>query len=164
VNEILEMASVRAIIDRYTQDAPVNVEAMARDLGLVVRLDETMDRDTAGKIVKEATGSPAGYAVYINASDIPPRRRFTLAHELGHYVLHRDLVGDGLIDSAMYRSKLGDIYERQANRFAADILMPAALVRGLYRGGTTALAPLATMLGVSEAAVRIRLQELRLAP
>ena len=91
------------------------------------------------------------------------RLRFTLAHEIAHYVLHRDLMGGvGLIDDALYRSKLGAWYERQANRMAADILMPAALVRGLYRGGMRSLAFSSETLDVSDAAVRIRLSELGL--
>jgi hypothetical protein len=154
----------RLVINRYTQDAPVHIDLIARDLGIPVHLDGTMPENVAGKIVKEGFGAPSGYAVYIRSLDPPRRRRFTLAHEIAHYVLHRDLIGDGLIDDAMYRSKLGDPYERQANRMAADILMPAAVVRGIYRGGTRSLAVLSGMLDVSEAAMRIRLEELGLAP
>lgn len=154
-----------AIIERYTQDAPVRVEAIARDLGISVIQDVIEEPDVAGKIVRDNSGrSPGGYAIYLNARDPARRQRFTLAHELGHYVLHRDLIGDGLIDDAMYRSKLGEWYERQANRWAADTLMPAALVRGLYRGGMRDLASLSNTLDVSEPAIRIRLSELGLAP
>ncbi len=157
---IIDLA--QSIIERYTQDVPVRVEPIARDIGIQVVLDASLGKDIAGKIVRQATGSPSGWAIYINANDLARRRRFTLAHEIAHYVLHRDLIGDGLIDDALYRSKLGEWYERQANRMAADILMPAALVRGLYHGGMRALAYLSETLDVSEAAVRIRLAELGL--
>lgn len=154
-----------AIVERYTQDAPVRVEAIARDLGISVIQDVLDEADIAGKIVRDDSGrSPGGYNIYLNARDPIRRQRFTLAHELGHYVLHRDLIGDGLIDDAMYRSKLGEWYERQANRWAADILMPAALVRGLFRGGMKSFAELSHTLDVSESAIRIRLSELGLAP
>lgn len=151
------------IIARHTQEAPVNVASIARDLGLAVYHDERMPKDIAGKIVREST-SPGGYSIYVNAGDPPRRRRFTLAHEIAHFVLHRDLIGDGLIDDGLYRSKLGGHYERQANRMAADILMPAALIKGYYRGGTQSFADLGRIFDVSEAAMRIRLGELRLAP
>jgi Zn-dependent peptidase ImmA (M78 family) len=151
-----------AVIDRHTQDVPVQVGDIARDLGLPVIFDTSLDKDVAGKIVREASGSPSGYRIYVNGNDGTRRRRFTLAHEIAHYVLHRDLIGDGLIDDALYRSKLGVWYERQANRMAADILMPAALVRGLYRGGMRSLAALSETLDVSDAAIRIRLTELGL--
>jgi Zn-dependent peptidase ImmA (M78 family) len=78
-----------------------------------------MPLDVAGKIVRVDAGSPSGYSIYINSSDPPRRQRFTLAHEIDHFVRHRDLLGDGLIDDGMYRSKLGAEYERRANRLAA---------------------------------------------
>jgi Zn-dependent peptidase ImmA (M78 family) len=153
-----------AIIERYTQDAPVRVEAIARDLGIAV-IQEIMEPDVAGRIVRDdTTRSPAGFSIFINSRDPVRRQRFTLAHELGHFVLHRDIIGDGLIDDAMYRSRLADMYERQANRWAADTLMPAALVKGLYRGGMRSLAELSNTLDVSEEAIRIRLSELSLGP
>jgi Zn-dependent peptidase ImmA (M78 family) len=158
----VDLFEPQTIIARHTQNAPVDVGAIARDLGITVYSDTNMPPDIAGKIVGEQRGSPSGYSIYINASDPPRRRRFTLAHEIAHFVLHRDLIGDGLIDDGMYRSKLGGDYERQANRFAADILMPPALVRGFYRGGTVSYAALGEAFGVSTDAMRIRLQELRL--
>jgi IrrE N-terminal-like domain len=152
----------QAIILRHTQNAPVNVDAIARDLGLSIYFDRQMPPDIAGKIVRDARGSPSGYSIYLNAADPPRRRRFTLAHEIAHFVLHQDLIGDGLIDDGMYRSKLGGQYERQANRLAADILMLAGLVRGYYRGGTMSYANLGEAFDVSTDAMRIRLQELKL--
>ena len=152
------------VIARHTQDAPVSVEAIARDLGLSVYQDPRMPQEIAGKIVREDRGSPAGFSIYINANDPPRRRRFTLAHEIAHFVLHRDLIGDGLIDDGLYRSKLGGAYERQANRMAANMLMPPALLRGFFRGGTTKIAPLAREFDVSADAMRIRLEDLGLAP
>ena len=56
------------------------------------------------------------------------RQRFTLAHEIGHMLLHRDRIGDGIVDDILYRSSLSDTLEAQANRLAADILMPYPLI------------------------------------
>lgn len=159
----LALFEPEAIVARHTEEAPVNVDAIARDLGLTVYHDDRMPADTAGKIVREG-GNPSGYSIYINATDPARRQRFTLAHEIAHYILHRDLIGDGLIDDGMYRSKLGGVYERQANRFAANILMPAALIKGYYRGGMQSLAELGRVFDVSTEAMRIRLGELRLGP
>ena len=160
--DALRIDPATPIIERYTQDAPVRVEAIARDLGLSL-VQDVLEPDVAGKIVRDSR-SPGGYTIYLNARDPVRRQRFTLAHELGHYVLHRDLIGDGIIDDALYRSKLSEWYERQANRWAADTLMPAALMRGLYRGGMKSFAELSNTLDVSESAIRIRLNELGLAP
>jgi len=161
MSELDQLDPIRKVIERHTQDVPVKVENVALELGILVRV-EPMDLEIAGKIVRESRGSPSGFAIYINARDPERRRRFTLAHEIGHYVLHRDMLGDGLIDTALYRSKLSDWSERQANRFAADLLMPAALVRGLFRGGMVTFSALSEALQVSTDAVRIRLDELKL--
>lgn len=73
-------------------------------------------------------GTPRrGWAVaYNNAIKSPGRRRFTLAHEAGHYFLHRPLLGpDGIRcgQAAVVRGEGLDI-EKEADRFAACLLMP----------------------------------------
>jgi Zn-dependent peptidase ImmA (M78 family) len=110
-------------------------------------------------------GGPSGYAIFVNYTHPRGRQRFTIAHEIAHFVLHRDLIGDGVEDDALYRSKLSEWYETQANRMAADILLPAELVRESYSVyGIKSLAGLSTRFDVSGDAIRIRLRELNLAP
>lgn len=68
-----------------------------------------------------------GWAVaYNSAIKSPGRRRFTLAHEAGHYFLHRPLLGpDGIRcgQAAVVRGE-GPNIEKEADRFAACLLMP----------------------------------------
>jgi len=63
---------------------------------------------------------------FVNADDILPRRRFTAAHELGHAVMHRSRMGrfraDAKIEEAA--SETTDPLEVEANRFAAELLIP----------------------------------------
>ncbi|MDB5311570.1 MAG: putative Zn peptidase [Gemmataceae bacterium] len=67
---------------------------------------------------------------FVRAGDILPRRRFTAAHELGHAVLHRDRMGRFLADPAISESDdATDEREREANRFAAELLMPGEVIR-----------------------------------
>jgi len=141
--------------------APVDLDVLSRDLGLPV-LVQPMEDGVAGKLERHAH-SPRGFRIVINARDPEARKRFTHAHEIAHFVMHRDLVPDGLVDNALYRSSLSDEYERQANRYAASILLHAAAVRAAYRE-SKALAVLAEKFGVSVDAMRIRLKELGLAP
>lgn len=64
---------------------------------------------------------------FVNADDILPRRRFTAAHELGHAVLHRDRMGRYLADTEVTMRETDDAtdeIEREANQFAAELLMP----------------------------------------
>ena len=70
--------------------------------------------------------------IAVNSKDGPQRRRFTAAHELGHFVLHRDLLKehrhlDRLFDEAARRNPSKPLvysHELQANQFAARLLMP----------------------------------------
>jgi Zn-dependent peptidase ImmA (M78 family) len=88
--------------------------------------------------------------------------RYTAAHEIAHFVLHRDLIGDGIVDDAMYRSKKGDEIERQANAYATAILMPAPLVIAKFRSGEKSVAGIAMDFWVSSEVAQIRTRELRL--
>ena len=144
-------------VERFLAHAPVNLEAMAQALGLRVDRIWFDDPEVAGKIERAGPG----YCVSLNALDGPRRQRFTLAHEIAHYVLHRDLIGDGVTDLGLYRSRLGGAVERQANRYAANILMPAALVREAWRQYGTP-GQVAIRFEVSDDAARIRLAELGL--
>jgi Zn-dependent peptidase ImmA (M78 family) len=101
--------------------------------------------------------------IRINRHDAPVRQRFTVAHEISHYLLHREQIGSGIRDDVLYRSALSDAREAEANRLAADILMPESAVRAArerLRGmqDDEAVLELAQQFGVSEAAMKIRLK------
>ena len=137
----------------FLQTAPVDLNGIASVLGAMVTMD-ALGPDIAGKIAR----APKGYIITINNRDVRTRQRFTLAHEIAHLVLHKDLIGDGVEDNVLYRStKLSDDVERQANRYAADILMPAGVVRRYFKSGQRAISELASIFEVSPEAMRIRL-------
>ncbi|WP_374469943.1 ImmA/IrrE family metallo-endopeptidase [Phenylobacterium sp.] len=150
-----------AVVNRYLQQTPVDLDGMAAELGLAVERSP-LANSIAGKLIRDHAAR-AGYRIVINSHDAPRRQRFTFAHELAHFMLHRDLV-DEVVDNALYRSpNLGDDMERQADRFAAQLLLPAQEVRRAYRDDKV-LASLAERFDVSDTALRIRLRELGLAP
>lgn len=105
----------------------------------------TTDRDhspLAGLMVHRAGGG----VVLVNAHDILTRRRFTLAHELGHFLLHRPVNQRGILRYDLSVEKGGDLskkdleqIEAEAHAFAADLLMPEPWVRCWFetqdRGG-----------------------------
>lgn len=142
------------IIHRYANAVPVDIDLIADKLGLRVHYRRDLG-DTSGYI-KKVEG---GYEVGVNANHPETRRRFTLAHEVAHFVLHRFQIGDGITDDAMYRSELSDHFEREANGLAAAILMPANLVRSMYKA-EKAIVRLAGLFRVSEGSMRIRLKTL----
>lgn len=150
----------RDIISPFLQEAPVKVAGIARALGIEVK-SATLKPRISGQIGPSDT-SPSGFRIRVNRHEAMVRQRFTIAHEIAHYLLHRDQIGDGLEDTILYRSTLSDRREAEANRLAADLIMPRELVRkdlGELGGITTpeVASKLAAKYDVSEAAMKIRL-------
>ena len=150
------------IVSPFLESAPVNLDGVAEALGLLIFEVDTFQHDESGRIKRIFDSDKILYVIEINNHHSENRRRFTLAHEISHYLLHRDKIGDGVTDDTLYRSRLGDIIETEANRLAAQLLMPRMLVRTLFRSGMRSLSDLCKMFKVSEAAMRIRLKQLRL--
>jgi len=152
-------ARTKAIISRFQASPPVDVRGLARALGVPVKA-ATLPPNISGEIRPDDDG---GYVIRVSRHDSHGRQRFTVAHELAHYILHRHLIGNGITDDALYRSNQSDRVEAEANRLAADILMPAELVserkRAMERIGTDRLTEnLAETFEVSPVAMSIRLE------
>jgi len=104
-------------------EVPVNVEAIAKHLDAQV-VEEKFDRSVSGMLYRDGDHVVIG----VNSAHVDRRRRFTIAHEIGHLVLHkgRPLVLDHV--RVNFRdansSTASDLEEIQANAFAAEILMP----------------------------------------
>jgi Zn-dependent peptidase ImmA (M78 family) len=107
------------IIRKHQGSLPVKLSQIAKDLGLTVK-SSTLDAGISGEIKK----LDQNYLIRVNRHDVKERQRFTVAHEISHYLLHREQIGDGIVDDILYRSSLSDSLEAEANRLAADILMP----------------------------------------
>jgi hypothetical protein len=149
------------IINRFRRTAPVDVN------GIVIALGVGQERaflppSISGMIEKRGNS----YLITVSAGDPITRQRFTTAHELGHYMLHRDRIGDGIADDRAYRStssgkyhntRIGPREETQANTFATSVLMPYELIEKLKAEGIGAPGDLAKKLLVSEQAMCIRL-------
>jgi Zn-dependent peptidase ImmA (M78 family) len=117
-------ALLRRYRDRFAgPDLPVPIQSIAEDLlGLMV---EEQELDVSGMLF------PAERRIVVNASEPGPRRRFTIAHELGHWVCQ---CLEGTAAPVMCRdqdvSTAADrALEREANVFAAELLMPEEAVR-----------------------------------
>lgn len=158
--------SEMAIVARHMTKAPVDFEAIFADLGIDFE-KEWMD-SASGSLSR----SGDKFTVAVNALESETRQRFTAAHELAHYLMHRDLMGDG---SRMHRhvdtlyaggEQSGDVifqrtHEIEANRIAAQIVMPKKMVEQEH-AKTPDAAVLAVKFGVSKAAMEIRLKTLGL--
>ncbi len=148
------------IIVRYQQEALIDITAMANGLGLIVYDDYGLAPGISGMIQRDSSGeSASGYVISVNANEPYNRRRFTVAHECAHFLWHRDKIGDGIFDDAMYRSeRMNSQEEFEANNTAADLLMPRRLVVEYVRKGLSGITELATKFQVSDAAMRVRMR------
>ena len=109
--------------------APIPVEKVARSLGIQVRY-APFDGDISGMaFIKDGVS-----IIGVNNLHHPHRQRFTLAHELGHVVLHpAELERQIHLDKgSLYRDALSSTgtsaHERTANAFASELLMPTRLM------------------------------------
>lgn len=159
-------------------DPPIPVEEVAGRLGLVV-LRQDLPPDTSAVIIRTADGRKV---IGLNSAHHPLRQRFSIAHEIGHALLHLPPTpprsGDAVVDKPLeilFRDNVAsmgvDQREIEANRFAAELLMPEAAVRQQFRD--LLLSPpyrdvdgladeLANKFVVSSQAMRFRLNNLGL--
>ena len=153
-------ADVKDTIRTFQSEAPVKLSALAREMGLDLKAS-TLGVGISGEI-RPIEGAEDRYLIKVNRHDPARRQRFTVAHEIAHYLLHRDQIGSGLRDDVLYRSSLSDAREAEANRLAADILMPQALVKEWLENARLlriddVVSYLADRFEVSEASMKIRL-------
>jgi Zn-dependent peptidase ImmA (M78 family) len=138
---------------------PVDPVAVARKAGLRV-LYAPLDDDTLGALVKRPGEDPT---ILISQSDGENRKRFTCAHELGHFVRRSEERTEYI--TLDLRSTLSaaetDQEEIYANEFAACLLMPADDVKTLQEAGLSDL-ELAIRFKVSREALELRLTNLLL--
>jgi Zn-dependent peptidase ImmA (M78 family) len=164
------VAAAEGQLQRFKiQKPPVDVEAIAKGLGLVVNLGYQAD-DTSGFLLRRPGQPPM---IGVNAFHSVTRQRFTIAHEIGHFLMHE---GRGLyLDQAFsmnFRngssSKGTHAEEIEANLFAANLLMPEEFVAQAVQSlgarfcvcDDEQINKLADGFKVSKAAMSIRLQNL----
>lgn len=147
------------IVAKYIKTAPVDVVGLAGELGIKVWESRKLPPNKSGKIFKDSVnGGPSGFSIVVNAGEAFVRKRFTVAHELAHFLLHREHLDKGeLVDDTMYRSGLSTEEEAAANKLAAQILMPRDLIKELMRSGVKDVVSLAARLQVSVPAMKVRL-------
>jgi Zn-dependent peptidase ImmA (M78 family)/DNA-binding XRE family transcriptional regulator len=153
-------AAARETLEKSGQDTvPVKIKRIAARLGVSLYVRPFPDALSAFLLRGD------GQAVIgVNSNQAPVRQRFSAAHECGHFVLrHAD---DSVFDYAVPATSDGEPpgydpqNEREANTFAAELLMPADRLRD--EAATTSLARLAKRYEVSQEAMSFRLLNLGL--
>lgn len=157
------------------EELPVPVEKIVSNtFGLLIR--EVEDMTEAPGLGEERSTNVSGLLltgpgeIWVNAAEARQwegRKRFTICHELGHYVIHQDSLEPTVFCrriEVVDEAEPGPVadpraeLEREADAFAAALLMPAALVAARRVALDDDLAALCADFGASEKAMRYRLQ------
>ena len=126
---IIEKKSLNLLIDNGMLKRPIKVEKLAKSIGLKIDYQD-VDDEVSGFLVLKDNKNIIG----VNENHHAVRRRFTISHDLGHYMLHineQALFVDYYKGNKLYRSTSKEYnykMERQANQFAASLLMPELLI------------------------------------
>jgi Zn-dependent peptidase ImmA (M78 family) len=123
----------KQILERVgMQTVPIPVVKIAKALGAIVQLSP-LDNELSGLIFVRGETPIIG----VNSLHHENRQRFTVAHEIGHLVLHRHLIGNNIHVDRTFRVLMRDAksttgtdsIEREANQFAAALLIPDNILR-----------------------------------
>lgn len=153
------------IIAKYTTSFPVHVGKLAEELGLTVISTADLPEGMSGSIAKEGDD----YVIYVNSAQPLPRQRFTIAHEIGHYLKHKPYLdttdeilnptkkvllsrrsSDSLPAGSEARKR-----EQEADDFAAELLMPELSFKDFWVKAQS-LKDVANYFGVSVMAANVR--------
>ncbi|MFG6080474.1 ImmA/IrrE family metallo-endopeptidase [Paracoccus litorisediminis] len=151
-----------SIVARNTTDH-VDVEGIVRDLGIILKPSEILPIGIHGRLVMDIDG----WEMHLNRQDSDLRRRYTMAHMIGHWVMHQDLLGMGLCEGEDYsqdplddyaNEEIGRAEEENANVFASELLLPAGLVLPLAEKANMSLGEAAKRLRCSVSGLQIRME------
>jgi len=151
-----EQAADAVLRQYWNGQYPVDPVLIAQSMGLTVGLlNPFTEHGLSGRF--DAVQRYIG----VSSTEAPVRQRFTTAHEIGHYVLNH---GSNFRDApSSFSSGISDPKEREANQFAAALLMPAEAVRQVIASGRFRLVEeIANLFGVSKVAMSYRISNLNL--
>ncbi|WP_081738759.1 ImmA/IrrE family metallo-endopeptidase [Mesorhizobium ciceri] len=145
---------VRRIHEEFSIiEPPVNPVDIARHLGVTVSFVEFADGHKSISGFYDCEDN----AIYVNSEEFPLRQTFTVAHELGHKVLHAEWAR-----SADYKVLMRDSdysgnepHEKEANAFAGNLLVPRAMLDRYWK--TISVEGLSKLFAVSVPMIKFRL-------
>lgn len=144
-------ASWKCLIDCGVMQLPINPVAIVENYGIKCKIvTSKVLKGASGEIRKNLIGS---ITILCDNSQPKTRQAFTIMHELGHYLLGH--LGDTLL-SRNY-NEIRPEEEQAADKFSADILMPACVLWGL---NIHAAEDIAELCKVSMQAAKIRAERM----
>ena len=160
-NIILELEELtnEILFEHDMLKIPVDVVKIADDLGIEIYETE-LKKEISGAISYDSKNKK--FSILLNKKNSTKRKRFTIAHELGHYFLHKNILeNDEIHIDIMYRDDSRNYEEKKVDYFAGALLMNKMLLEKLYNK-TDSIAELSEIFDVSESAMTVRLNILGL--
>ena len=124
--ETAALEAEKLIRELEIDELPINPAKIADSLGILVKAKNTKD-GVSGMLIRVGNEFGIVYATHIDSEGF---KRFSIAHEIGHFRIpgHVDAVlAHGDIHESRAGFVTGDRYEREADQFAATLLMPSKL-------------------------------------
>jgi len=159
---IVDNPQVIQLLNDYKNTIPVPVMEIAGKYGLKVYETKSLSDSEAGLIQKEDSGE---YSILVNARNSSNRKRFTIAHEIMHFLLHKDYIDSNYITPNKQPVKSSDDNtglteeendrEIEANKHASILLMPMDKFREIWKKSNS-IEQVAEAFNVSVAAAAIR--------
>ena len=152
LDSIKTQAKEEGYVDGYKLDVERFIKNKYRDINIQ---KIALASEVSGKLeYKDGV-----WLMSVNVQHPEVRQRYTLVHELGHYLNHRDSV-KSFEDTVYFRSKQKSSMEYMADQFAASLLMPENDVKNLVAGGVKTVKEMSLKFGVSLEAMKYRLEQL----
>lgn len=152
LDSIRKQAKEEGYVDGYKLDVEKFIKDKFQNIKI---LKVVLASDVSGKLQYKD-----GYwMMSVNKLHPDVRQRYTLGHELGHYLNHRDSV-KVFEDTVFFRSKQKSSMEYMADQFAARLLMPESDVNVLVSSGVKTVKEMASKFGVSLESMKYRLEQL----
>ncbi|MES2648113.1 MAG: ImmA/IrrE family metallo-endopeptidase [Bacteroidota bacterium] len=132
MNQIINAAqAARDLLSDVGWDKPgdLTLEEIAGSIGAIIK-EEPLGGSEGRILIK---GNSAVINLNSSISNVG-KRNFVLAHEIGHFLLHKDL--KLFVDNFKTLSEwhVKGIHEQQANQFAEELLIPQALFISMVKG------------------------------
>ena len=157
INEELEEFAQDILVKNDMYKIPVDLIGLANILNIEV-YEQELENKISGAI--RYNRDDKKYTILLNKKDNNNRKRFTLAHELGHFFLDKDLLeSDEIHIDILYRCS--DEKEKEIDYFSGALFMPKRLIEIMYEDNPS-ISELAEIFEVSESAMTVRLDILGL--
>lgn len=157
INERLEELTSRILINNDMYNIPVDPVRIAKTYGITV-YEGILDNKIAGAI--RYYKDENRFKILVNKNDAPNKQRFTIAEELGYYILYEEKLKKEEIHIELIDNENNE-EEKEVEYFAGALLINKTLLENVYNVNSTIL-ELAEIFKVSVSSMTVRLNILGL--